>query len=290
MEKLKKLVWIFCVAVALLGCTQQYDHKGKTPLVEVAGKFLYEEDLRLAMPLNQSKEDSVLFAEHYIKTWIEDVLLFDKAEGNIPDNDKINTLVENYRKALIMHVYQEELVGQKLANEIPDNEVEAYYEQNKSLFVLDKPIVKGLLIKVPLHSQGLADVRRWYKRNTQDAIEKLEKYSLRNAVTYDYFYDQWKPVEDLASLVPVKELKTDGKYLDRNRNLELKDTAYHYFLHVEDFQGEGQVKPLDFAKAEIKEVLINLKRVDFIEQVKDELYRRASDRNKIIYYYLDSDE
>lgn len=278
------------MAAVLWGCTQKHDHKGKTPLVEVAGKFLYEEDLRLAMPLNQSKEDSVLFAEHYIKTWVEDVLLFDKAEGNIPDNDKINTLVENYRKALIMHVYQEELVGQKLANEIPDSEVEAYYEQNKSLFVLDKPIVKGLLIKVPLHSQGLADVRRWYKRNTQDAIEKLEKYSLRNAVTYDYFYDQWKPVEDLASLVPVKELKTDGKYLDRNRNLELKDTAYHYFLHVEDFQGEGQVKPLDFAKAEIKEVLINLKRVDFIEQVKDELYRRASDRNRIIYYYLNSDE
>lgn len=278
------------MAAVLWGCTQQHDHKGKTPLVEVAGKFLYEEDLRLAMPLNQSKEDSVLFAEHYIKTWVEDVLLFDKAEGNIPDNDKINALVENYRKALIMHVYQEELVGQKLANEIPDSEVEAYYEQNKSLFVLDKPIVKGLLIKVPLHSQGLADVRCWYKRNTQDAIEKLEKYSLRNAVTYDYFYDQWKPVEDLASLVPVKELKTDGKYLDRNRNLELKDTAYHYFLHVEEFQGEGQVKPLDFAKAEIKEVLINLKRVDFIEQVKDELYRRASDRNRIIYYYLDSDE
>ncbi len=290
MEKLKSFGWIFCMAAVLWGCTQQHDHKGKTPLVEVAGKFLYEEDLRLAMPLNQSKEDSVLFAEHYIKTWVEDVLLFDKAEGNIPDNDKINALVENYRKALIMHVYQEELVGQKLANEIPDSEVEAYYEQNKSLFVLDKPIVKGLLIKVPLHSQGLADVRRWYKRNTQDAIEKLEKYSLRNAVTYDYFYDQWKPVEDLASLVPVKELKTDGKYLDRNRNLELKDTAYHYFLHVEEFQGEGQVKPLDFAKAEIKEVLINLKRVDFIEQVKDELYRRASDRNRIIYYYLDSDE
>lgn len=290
MEKLKSFGWIFCMAAVLWGCTQQHDHKGKTPLVEVAGKFLYEEDLRLAMPLNQSKEDSVLFAEHYIKTWVEDVLLFDKAEGNIPDNDKINALVENYRKALIMHVYQEELVGQKLANEIPDSEVEAYYEQNKSLFVLDKPIVKGLLIKVPLHSQGLADVRRWYKRNTQDAIEKLEKYSLRNAVTYDYFYDQWKPVEDLASLVSVKELKTDGKYLDRNRNLELKDTAYHYFLHVEEFQGEGQVKPLDFAKAEIKEVLINLKRVDFIEQVKDELYRRASDRNRIIYYYLDSDE
>ena len=290
MMKLKKFGMLFSVAMGLLGCSQQYDHTGMTPLVEVAGKFLYEEDLRQAMPLNLSKDDSVLFAEHYIRTWVEDALLFDKAEGNIPDNAKITALVENYRKALIMHVYQEELVNQKLPGEITDEEVKEYYEKNKSLFVLEKPIVKGLFIKVPLHSQGLADVRRWYKRNTQDAIEKLEKYSLRNAVTYDYFYDQWKPVEDLASIVPVKELKTDGKYLDRNRNLELKDTAYHYFLHVEDFQGEGKVKPLDFAKAEITEILINLKRVNFIEQVKEDLYRQASERNRINYFYLQSDE
>lgn len=290
MMKLKKFGMLFCMAIGLLGCNQQYDHKGMTPLVEVAGKFLYEEDLRQAMPLNLSKDDSVLFAEHYIRTWVEDALLFDKAEGNIPDNAKITALVENYRKALIMHVYQEELVNQKLPGEITEAEVKEYYEKNKSLFVLEKPIVKGLFIKVPLHSQGLADVRRWYKRNTQDAIEKLEKYSLRNAVTYDYFYDKWKPVEDLASIVPVKELKTDGKYLDRNRNLELKDTAYHYFLHVEDFQGEGKVKPLDFAKTEITEILINLKRVNFIDQVKEDLYRQASERNRINYFYLQSDE
>ena len=161
------------MALMLLGCTRQHDHKGMNPLVEVAGKFLYEEDLRQAMPLNLSKDDSVLFAEHYIRTWVEDALLFDKAEGNIPDNAKIAALVENYRKALIMHVYQEELVNQKLAGDISEAEIKDYYEQNKSLFLLDKPIVKGLFIKVPLQSQGLADVRSWYKRNTQDAIEQL---------------------------------------------------------------------------------------------------------------------
>ena len=47
---------------------------------------------------------------------------------------------------------------------------------------------------------------------------------------------------------------------------------------------------LDFARKEIKEILINLKRVDFINKVKEELYQRASDRNKINYYYLNSNE
>lgn len=278
------------MALVLLGCTRQHDHKGMNPLVEVAGKFLYEEDLRQAMPLNLSKDDSVLFAEHYIRTWVEDALLFDKAEGNIPDNAKIASLVENYRKALIMHVYQEELVNQKLAGDISEAEIKDYYEQNKSLFLLDKPIVKGLFIKVPLQSQGLADVRRWYKRNTQDAIEQLEKYSLRNAVTYDYFYDRWHSLEEIEAVLPAKPWETDRDFLKKTRDVELKDTAFHYFLHLEEFLNKGEQKPLDFAEEEIKEILINLKRVDYLNRMKEGLYQQATEKNEIVYYYLDKDE
>lgn len=281
---------IFMIAGVLSGCGQEHNHKGKTPLVEAAGEFLYKEDLQAALPLNISKDDSVLFAEHYIRNWIEDALLFDKAEGNIPDNDKIARLVENYRRALIMHTYQEELVSQKLANDISGEEINAYYEKNKDLFRLENALVKGLFIKVPLHSPDLNSVRNWYKKNNQDAIEKLEKYSLRNAVGYDYFYDRWMPVSDVAAKIPLKVLDTDENYLDKNRNVEVKDTAFCYFLHIEDFLGKDKQKPLDFAQDEIKEILINLKRVEFINKVKEDLYRHASDRNKIIYYYLNSDE
>lgn len=282
--------FVLCAVCALMGCRQEYDHKGKNPLVEAAGKFLYEEDLRLAMPLDLSGDDSVLFAENYIRNWAEDVLLYDKAEGNIPDNEKVNELVENYRKALIMHIYQEELVNQKLVGEISETDMEAYFKENSSLFILEEPIVKGLFIKIPLRSPGLADVRKWYKRNTQEAVENLEKYSLRNAVSYDYFYDRWKPVKELAAVIPVKELKEDKNYLSRKHDLEVKDTAYHYFLHIEEYQGEGKEKPYDFAKEEIREILINLKRVDFIERIKDDLFRQASEKNAINYYYLDSNE
>ena len=281
---------ILVIAAAMTGCGQEHNHKGKTPLVEVSGEFLYKEDLQAALPLNISKDDSVLFAEHYIRNWIEDALLFDKAEGNIPDNDKISKLVENYRRALIMHTYQEELVNQKLANDISEEEINAYYEKNKELFRLDNPLVKGLFIKVPLSSPDLGNVRVWYRKNNQDVIEKLEKYSLRNAVSYDYFYDRWTSVPDVAAKIPLKVLDTDANYLDKNRNVEVKDTAFCYFLHIEDFLGKDKQKPLDFARDEIKEILINLKRVEFINKVKEDLYQRASDRNKIIYYYLNSDD
>lgn len=286
-----RILWLFWGLVMILcSCEQEHDHKGKTPLVEVAGKFLYKEDLQTVLPLNLSVEDSILFAESYIRNWVEDVLLFDKAEGNIPDSEKIQSLVESYRKALVMHTYQEALVRQKLSDEISMKEIEMYYEKNRSLFVLDKPILKGLFIKVPLQAGGLADVRRWYKKSSQDVIEKIEKYSLRNAVSYDYFYDHWRPLDEIEALIPIKTWMKDDNYLNDNRNIELKDTAFCYFLHVEEFQGRGKQKPLDFASEEIKEILINLKRVGYINSVKEDLYHQASDKNRINYYYLNSDE
>lgn len=281
MKILGGLFLMFCIFAACN--SEKHNHWGKTPLVEVNGKFLYEEDLRSALPRNLSKDDSVLFAEHYVKDWAEGILLYDKAESNIPDNDKINELVENYRKALILHAYQQELINQKVSQEITEGEINKYYEANKQFFAVERPLIKGLFIKVPLGASGLNNVRVWYKQKTSDAIDKLEKYSLQNAVSYDYFYDRWLLVSEVLDKIPLK-VSNPEQYLDKNRNIELKDTAFCYFLHIEDYLGIGKQEPLDFAKPEIKDILVNLKQVEFMREVKNDLYQNAIDKKKIIYY------
>lgn len=267
-----------------MSCTDKHDHKGQTPLVEVNGNYLYKEDLQSVLPVGLSKDDSLLFAEHYIRSWAEEVLLFSKAESNIPDNAEIDKLVDSYRKALIMHTYQQELISQKLSKEISEPEMTEYYEKNKELFKLDYPLMKGLFIKVPLTAPRLNNVRKWYKTESRDAVESLEKYSFQNAVKYEYFYDKWVSVADVLDMIPLKA-DSPEEYINKNRHVELKDTAYYYFLNVSDYRGVGEEKPYEFAKPEVKDILINLKQVDFMKQVKDDLYQQAVKRNKIIYNY-----
>ena len=228
--------------ITLLGCgacKEQRDHKGKTPLVEVDGNFLYKEDLMSVLPVGLSKDDSILFTEHYIRSWAEEILLYEKAANNIPDNVDVDKLVENYRKALIMHTYQQELINQKLSNDISEQEIAEYYGKNKELFKLETPLIKGLFIKVPLTAPQLNNVRRWYKSDKQDAVESLEKYSLQNAVKYEYFYDKWVSVTDVLDMIPLK-VEAPEEYVDKHRQVELKDTAYYYFLNVSDYRGIGE--------------------------------------------------
>ena len=111
------LIFLLCAA-----CSEQHDHKGRTPLVELDGNFLYREDLQSVLPAGLSKDDSLLFAENYIPNRVEDILLYDKAQSNIPNNGEIDKLVENYRKALIMHTYQQALIHQRLSEEISEKD------------------------------------------------------------------------------------------------------------------------------------------------------------------------
>lgn len=260
----------------------KYDHKGRTPLVELNGNFLYKEDLAAVQSAGQSKDDSLLFAEHYIRNWAEDILLYEKAQDNIPDNEEVEKLVRNYRKALIVHAYQQALIGQKLAENSTEEELQAYYEKNKEVFKAESPLMKGLFIKVPLTSPGISRVRQWYKDERQSAVEHLEKYSLQNAVKYEYFYDKWIPVSDILTLMPFNEENVDA-YFARNRRVEVKDTAFWYFLNVSDYIPAGGQEPYEAAKPMVTEMLLNGKQVEFLNQVKDDLYQEAVEDGKIKY-------
>lgn len=272
------LILLFCGA-----CKEQHDHGGRTPLVELDGNFLYREDLQSVLPGGLTKDDSLLFAEHYIRNWVEDVLLYEKAQSNIPNNGEIDKLVENYRKALIMHTYQQELIHQTLSEEISEQELTDYYNKNQELFKVERPLMKGLFIKVPLTAPQLGNVRRWYKTENREAVEHLEKYSLQNAVKYEYFYDKWVPMADVLDLMPLKAVDTE-EYLNKNRHVELKDTAFYYFLNVSDLRRVGEQEPFEFARAQVKDMLLNMKQVEFMKQVKDDLYQRAEKKNEIKYY------
>lgn len=266
-----------------MACSEQYDHKEKTPLVELEGNFLYREDLQAVLPVGLSKDDSLLFAEHYIRNWVDDILLYDKAQSNIPDHDELEKLVANYRKALIMHTYQEALIQQHLSEDVSEEELKEYYEKNQNVFKVERPLVKGLFIKVPLTAPQLRNVSKWYKTENREAVEHLEKYSLQNAVKYEYFYDKWVSASEVLDLIPLETADVES-YLDNNRHIELKDTAFYYFLNISDYRKVGDQEPYEFARAQVKDMLMNVKRVEYMKQVKEDLYQRALRRDKIKYY------
>lgn len=135
------------ISLLLISCTQSKESEDAL-IVKVGNKTLAKSDLEENIPSELSYNDSLLAAEHYVRTWIIDVLMYDIAEKNTGDMVQINRLVENYRKSLVIYHYQEQLINEKLIKKITEQELYEYYESNRTKFRLDKYPAQGVSLNL----------------------------------------------------------------------------------------------------------------------------------------------
>ena len=279
MHTSKKLLTVLWLAA----CKEKAEHGTRIPLVEAAGKYLYRDDLVRVVPANLAPADSIAFVKEYVRKWVEDQILYDKAQRNIPNDGRIERMVEEYKRMLILNDYEQRLLQQQLSNTLEESELQAYYRDNKELFMLEEPVIKGLFLKVPLDASGLTDLKKWYKMNSTEALEQVEQYAFRNAVVYEYFYDQWVPVSEMEGkiIIDLSELSED---FEKYRNIEAEDGEYCYLLHIEDYILKGEVKPYAMARYDIVDLLSNMRRVNFMHKVKESLYEQSMEMGRIKYF------
>ncbi len=275
-------IWAgFCIFSA---CRPSAMKEDADILVEVEGLTLTRSEVEKVIPLGSTPADSLLMAENYIKKWITDILIYEVAEDNLGrDEAEVNRLVEEYRRALLRHRYLEGMIHTKLSAEIQESDKRMYYDENARKFTLDKHLIKGLFIKVPIDAPGLENVRKWYKSEKLDAVENIEKYSIQNASIYDYFYDHWVDLDEALAKIPAR-ISDKTQFLKTNRSFEFTDSTYCYFLNISEYLLAGHVAPYEYAQPQIEEVMINKRKVEFLRNFEEELYRDAVRKGDVIFY------
>ena len=246
----------------LLSCAET-DHKGKTPVAEVDGTFVYMEDLRGNVAHLPAGIDSAEVVGNFVKERIEDILLYDKAKENISDGGEIDRLVEEYRESVSWR------------------SITDFYENNRGLFVLSVPYMKGIYLKIPKSDKNIGNVRKWMRMKNSDDRDKIENVSIRNAAEYLYFMDEWRRADDFARKVPGLDF---SQYAGAAGSIEKEDDTYAYFLYVDSLYKAGETAPLSLAERDLREMLFNMQKMKFIKRLKEDLFNEAEKKGSIIYY------
>lgn len=281
---MKILFFYIIVLFCSFACTKPQVTDNADVLVKLNDRMLYKRDLNTVIPKGISSADSLLIAESYIKKWVKEGLVLEVSRRNMDDEQSdIEKLVEDYRNSLMRYRYQEKLVKEKLSAEIKESDKVQYYEENPKKFLLDKNLIKGLFLKIPIDAPNLSQVREWYKSNKEVSIEKIEKYSVQYASIYEYFFDKWVDFDDVMDNIP-EHIANPVSFLKNNKTLEVKDSLYYYFLNIKQYLPEGSTAPYDYAEPEIQDILVNQRRLEFLKNFEDELYNDAIRKNKVTYY------
>lgn len=279
------LIWLAGIFfLPLISCTDKAPRSKGDVLVSVGQHTLTAFEVKKLIPKTLSSQDSLMMAESFVKKWVKNALIYDLANKHLEDEkEEIDRLVDAYRQSLMSHKYEEKLVEERLSAEISDKEISDYYEANKESFLLEEDIVKGLFLKVPSDAPGLSDLKKWCNSGGDELIEKIEKYSLQNAVIYDYFYDRWMSGEEIAENMPVKKSEFN-RMLKTDKLIEVSDSAYCYLLKVKEVEFKGNRAPFDYASAQIKEILLSQRKSEFLRSFEEEIYNEAIRKGNVKFH------
>lgn len=167
---------------------------------------------------------------------------------------------------------------EKMDTIVSETEIESYYSNNENHFRLNSSIIKALFIKIPLEAPNIEKVRKWYTSNSPSDLQQLESYCFQFAEKYDDFGEEWISFDKLAVELPSEIINPD-EFLKRYTFYETQDSSAVYFMAIRDYRLRSTIAPFEYVKDDIKSIILNNRRFEFLKNLENDIYNEAVKSN-----------
>jgi hypothetical protein len=278
------LAMILVVSVAT-GCSNQKNQGKSIPAAKAGESILYLDQIPASVKHGSSAADSTAKVQDFINKWIRKELMFQIAEENLsPDlKEEIESQIRETRSDLSIYQYQRQMMLEKMDTTISDAELENYYAENSKGFNLGYNIVKALFIKVPFETPNLGKIKTLARSGAQSDLQELESICYQFAEKFNDFNEQWVPFDRISIELPT-EISNEEYFLRNNSFYQYTDSIDMYLLKIRDYKLRSTPAPFDYVKEDIKRIIWNTRRLEFIQELENGIYNRALEENKFIIY------
>lgn len=242
-------------AIIFIGCsflvcscgTKEGSLSAESPdfVAQYRDSVLLMPDILRRIPEGISSADSTAMIRSIADSWIDGFIIEDLAASQIDDMDRIEQLTAEYRRSLIADSYRRKMRA-KGVQPVDTAAVSRYYRQHYKTLKLERPIIKGLFMKVPTSSRHIEEIRTLMANPGPEAYDALENAGRREATTFRYFAEQWVDFDAIAEQMPFRFADADAT-LKENADFETELNGTTYILHVTDFRPTGAVMPEAYA-------------------------------------------
>lgn len=276
---------VIVLVILLSSCKEFNNQAGRIALAKAGEKVLYYDQLPNIVQQGMSPADSAAVVQNYINRWAKREILKLKAIQNLTPEFKteVERQVEEMRTNLLIHQYQQQMISQKMDSVVTAAEIENYYVAKETSFVLNINIIKALFIRIPSDIPNLNQVAEWYRSNDPQDIAQLEAFCYQFADKFDDFDEQWIPFSILLAELPGS-IDNQDDFLKRNSHFETEDSGYHYFVSIRDYKIRGTVAPFEYVTNNIKSMILNSRRMEFLQGLENGVFSEAIRENIFTIY------
>lgn len=278
--------------VVLSGCEfikmkneQTADADDRVAVARVENAYLYKDELADILTQATTRQDSIERAEAYINSWIRKQLLIQEASKKIDINEaEVERKILDYRFSLIAYEYQSYYIKQNLDTALSPGDIETYYMQNIDNFVLKQNIVQAVFMKVPKTAPRTNRIKDLILSQKEKDQNELRSYCLSFSTAYHLSDSAWMVFDELVKNSPLAEIPNKIQFLKANRYYETSDDSYLYFLKVGKYRISDNISPLEFVKDDIRNIILNKRKVELAKKLEDEVYNKAVSSKKFEVY------
>jgi hypothetical protein len=255
--------------------------ESRKPVARVNQSFLYLDELKGIVPKDATATDSAARISSYVTSWIRKQLLLNEAAKNIDINEaEVERRVEEYRYSLIGYEFQNFYIKKNLNDSVSSTEIAAYYKTHLDNFVLKQNIVQGTYIKVPKTAPRIQRIKPLVFSNKAKEMEELKSYCLSFSAEYQLPDSTWIELDKLVANSPMATIPDKIQFLRNYRYYETNDQDFLYFLKVDAFKIVDNVSPVEFVESEIKNIILNKRKVELAKKLEDEVYENGVKRKE----------
>ena len=283
-------LFILAAAVLLGSCDlikrkQDQEATARKAVARVNNIYLYLDELEGIVDGVVTREDSVSRISAYVNSWIRKQLLIQEARRNIRINEaEVERKVLEYRYSLIAFEYQNFYISKNLRDSVTEEEINAYYKEHKDNFILKKNIVRASFIKVPKGTPRTARIKAMLQSAKPKDRDDLKSYCLSFSSAYHLADSSWVEFDKLVVGSPLAEIPNKIQFLRAIPYYETSDDDFLYFLKIDDYKISDSESPVEFVRNDIKNIILNKRKVELSRKLEDEVYEQAQ-RNKTFEIY-----
>ncbi|MCR4877883.1 MAG: hypothetical protein K5901_01040 [Bacteroidales bacterium] len=279
---MKRLAAFFCLAIVVLASC----HRKEDPVVAQVYQYkLYASEIRTAMPVGLSQDDSLVLVRDFIDSWVKEKLVLHEAEKKLSPREKnFDKEMSDYRNALIINKYYDKLwMGDTADNSISEQEISAFARSLDSRYTVEKEIVRVNYVKMPTSSAELPQVKAiLFDENRRKEEKESLVAMLGDTIEYLLDDDAWLYLDDLQNEVSF-EIDAQ-KASERGNVLHIEKAVgdQTVLLAILDYRSQRSVNETKEERAAAGMLLMNQRKAQFINQYVQELYDKAVKAGKIV--------
>ncbi|EMQ93974.1 MAG: peptidyl-prolyl cis-trans isomerase [Xanthomarina sp.] len=280
-----KILFILALTWLLQSCDFFKETDDRKAIARVNDTYLYEEDIQSLLKEGMSSQDSAVVVTNFINRWATEQLLVSGAKRNLTEakQEAFNKLAMEYKNDLYSKAYLEALVAKNIDTVVSIEEMEAYYNDNKQVFVLNEDLIKLRYINIDENRLDLKDVETKFKRFNETDKKELDSISIQFK-SFSLKDSVWVKADQVVDKIPPITSENRNELLKKSNFIQLKDSLGLYLVHINDVLLRNSTAPLEYVKPTIDKIVINKRKLELIRELEKDITKDAIKNKKFEIY------